>query len=282
VNLAGLGGIVSVCALAYAIVFLFLISFQRRFVFQTYPVVFPPRPSEDFRPSRFVLETADGERLDAMWAEPAATARATILYLHGSATNLRFRSSRIRALTELGFSVLAIDWRGFGSSSGAPSQAGLQLDAEAALAWLARRTDPARVAVLAESIGTGVAIELAAKHRVGALVLEAPYFSMLDLAQRYVPVFPIRRLLRDPLRSDLLIGEIRTNLLIQHGRRDRVVPFAQAERLYAIAPEPKRLIAYPRGGHNDLAERHGSYRDLEAFVVECLSSESDEGIDRAV
>ena len=281
-NLGTLLEIVASCAVLYGIVFLILISFQRRFVFQSHPVVLPPKRSDGFAPSRFVLITEDGERLDALWAETRRRPLATILYLHGSATNLRYRAPRIEALTKLDFSVLAIDWRGFGRSTGTPSQTGLQSDAEAALDWLRRRGDLSRLVVLAESLGTGFAIELAAKHELAALVLEAPFFSMLDLAQAYCPIFPIRRLLRDPIRSDLRIGEIHTNLLIQHGRRDRVVPFRQGERLFAIAPHPKRFIAYPRGGHNDLAEKHGSYLDLKAFVVECLSSESEGDIHRAV
>lgn len=209
-----------------------------------------------------------------MWMPIETSQCATILYLHGNAANLRCRASRIQALTELGFSILAIDWRGYGKSTGAPSQAGLQLDAEAALDWLGRRTELSRVVVLAESIGTGVAVELAAKHKVGALVLEAPYFSAVDLAKTYLPFFPVRALMLDPFRSDLWIGKIRTNLLIQHGRRDWTVPFRQGERLYAIAPHPKRLIAYPRGGHDDLPEKHNSYRDLKEFVTECFSTRS--------
>jgi len=191
---------------------------------------------------------------------------------YGCQTKQQERISRIRALSELGFSILAIDWRGYGKSSGTPSQAGLQLDAEAALGWLRRPTELSRVAVLAESIGTGVAVELAAKHQFGTLVLEAPYFSAVDLARHYLPLFPVRALMLDPLRSDLWIGRIRANLLILHGRRDCTVPFRQGERLYAIAPHPKHLIVYPNGGHNDLPEKHNSYKDIKEFVAESFST----------
>jgi fermentation-respiration switch protein FrsA (DUF1100 family) len=262
----------SAFGILYAVVLFFLVTFQRKFVFQTYPMVCPPPISKRFEHSHFVLTTADGEDLDAMWAPTDTSQCATLLYLHGNATNLRCRTARMQALNQLGFSILAVDWRGYGKSTGAPSQEGLQLDAEAALDWLGRRTELSQVVVLAESIGTGVAVELAAKHKVGALVLEAPYFSAVDLAKTYFPFFPVRTLMLDPFRSDLWIGAIRTNLLIQHGRRDRTVPFRQGERLYAIAPQPKRLIVYPRGGHYDLPEKHNSYRDLKEFVTECFSA----------
>jgi fermentation-respiration switch protein FrsA (DUF1100 family) len=256
----------------YGLVLLLLVRFQRRFVFQTFPLECPPPISDKLKQSHFVITTSDGEELDAIWITSNATKCVTILYLHGNAANLRCRARRLQALNELGFSILAIDWRGYGKSTGTPSQAGLQLDAEAALDWLRQRTDLSEVVVLAESIGTGVAVELAAKHKLGALVLEAPYFSAVDLAKMYFPFFPVRTLMLDHFRSDLWIGKIRTNLLIQHGRRDCTVPFRQGERLYAIAPRPKRLIAYPKGGHYDLPEKHNSYQDLKEFVIECFST----------
>ena len=207
-NVVTLLELVAASGALYGVVLFLLAKFQRKFVFQTYPIVCPPAISDKFEQSHFVLTTADGEDLDAMWMPIETSQCATILYLHGNAANLRCRASRIQALTELGFSILAIDWRGYGKSTGAPSQAGLQLDAEAALDWLGRRTELSRVVVLAESIGTGVAVELAAKHKVGALVLEAPYFSAVDLAKTYLPFFPVRALMLDPFRSDLWIGKI--------------------------------------------------------------------------
>jgi fermentation-respiration switch protein FrsA (DUF1100 family) len=210
------------------------------------------------------------ETLDAVWLIACGPPCAALLYLHGNATNLNDRMPLIQALSALGFSVLAIDWRGFGNSTGTPSQAGCQLDAEAALQWLAHRADLSKTVVLAESLGAGVAVELVAKHLVGALVLQAPFSSAVDVAKAFLPIFPIRKLMIDQFRSDLLIQDIRTPLLIQHGRSDWVVPFRFGKRLYARAPEPKRFIGYVGGGHNDLPEKHDSYRDLKRFVLDCF------------
>jgi hypothetical protein len=148
----------------------------------------------------------------------------------------------------------------------------LLLDAETAYEWLVQRTDPSRIAVFAESVGTGIGIKLATRHEMKALVLEAPYFSAVDLVERYLPVIPVRALMLDPLRSDLWIRDIHTTLLIQHGKQDHLVPFSQGERLYEIAPEPKRIIAYPRGHHDDLPEKQNSYHDLKEFITECCSA----------
>jgi uncharacterized protein len=247
--------------------------FQRRLLFQTTPVGdFRPRTAPNLESSHFLLTTADGERLDAVWLPNTDPETATLLYLHGNAANLRSREGRLKALADLGFSILAIDWRGYGVSTGRPSQEGLLLDAETAYEWLLQQTDPSRIVVLAESIGTGIGIRLASEYKVRALILEAPYFSAVDLAQKYLPFIPVRALMRDPLRSDLWIRDIHTSLLIQHGKRDRLIPFSQGERLFELAPQPKRLIAYPTGHHDDLPEKHGSYRDLKDFITQCFSA----------
>jgi uncharacterized protein len=260
-------------AIFYVLFLLVMVGFQREFLFRTLPYNCDSRSISFLEQSHFWLTTPDRERLDAVWLPSPSTAEApTLLYLHGNAANLRCREQRLKALADLGFSILAIDWRGYGASTGRPSQGGLQLDAETAYEWLAQRTDPSRIVVFAESIGTGIGIKLAAEHKVRALVLEAPYFSAVDLASRYLPFIPVRALMLDPLRSDLWIRDIRTSLLIQHGKQDRLIPFSQGERLFEIAPEPKRMIAYPLGHHDDLPERNNSYRDLKEFVTESFSA----------
>lgn len=255
----------------YTLMISIIVTFQRAILFQTVPYSCEQSSTPNFEASHFWLTTRDGERLDAVWLPSPNGETPTILYLHGNAANLRCREQRLKALVDLGFSILAIDWRGYGVSTGRPSQGGLQLDAETAYEWLAQRTDPASIVVFAESIGTGIGIKLAAEHKVRALVLEAPYFSAVDLASRYLPFIPVRALMLDQLRSDLWIRDIRTNLLIQHGKQDRLIPFSQGRRLYEVAPEPKQIIAYPGGHHDDLPEKHDSYRDLKEFITERFS-----------
>ena len=259
-------------SLVYGAVLVILIRFQREFLFQNRLPISRAKEGKEFAGAHFAMTTADGETLDAVWVSASGPPCAALLYLHGNATSLNHRMPRIQALSALGFSVLAIDWRGFGDSTGTPSQAGCQLDAEAALQWLAHRVDLSKTVVLAESLGAGVAVELIAKHQVGALVLQAPFSSAVDVAKSFLPIFPIRKLMIDQFRSDLLIQDIRTPLLIQHGRSDWVIPFRFGKRLYARAPKPKRFIGYAGGGHNDLPEKHGSYCDLKRFVLECFDT----------
>lgn len=265
-DLTALPRMILLLAALYAVTIFVLVKFQRALIFLPTHFFPPPREAKELERLHFILPTEDGEKLDAVWLESAAPNSVPLLYLHGTAANLRLRAWRIKKLNELGFSVLAIDWRGYGRSSGQASQDGLRLDAEAALRWLSARADLSETVILGESLGTSLALELAARHAIAAVALEAPFYSLLDLLSRRLPVIPVGRFLRYCFRSDLLIGAIKAPLLVQHGRRDLTVPFRQGERLFALAPEPKRFIAYARGGHNDLAEKHGSYGDLRAFV----------------
>jgi uncharacterized protein len=146
-------------SLLYGAALFILIRFQRAFLFQTRLPISRTQEGKGFAGAHFAMTTADGETLDAVWVSASGPPCTGLLYLHGNATNLNHRMPRIQALSALGFSVLAIDWRGFGDSTGTPSQAGCQLDAEAALQWLAHRVDLSKTVVLAESLGAGVAVE---------------------------------------------------------------------------------------------------------------------------
>jgi fermentation-respiration switch protein FrsA (DUF1100 family) len=211
-----------------------------------------------------MLDTADGEKVIA-WHSPPRGEMPLILYLHGNGGSLRYRAERFRALLGDGFGLLALSYRGYGGSTGSPSEAGLIADAEAAYAFAAARTPPERIAVFGESLGTGVAVALAARHPIGGLVLQAPFTSAADVAARIYWFLPVRYLMKDPFRSDALIGRVKAPVLILHGARDTVVPFALGERLHALANEPKRFVRFAEGGHADL-DGHGALDAVREFL----------------
>lgn len=197
--------------------------------------------------------TADRETLNA-WVVPPAEGKPVLLYLHGNAGNLTGRVARFAALTANGNGLLAIDWRGYGGSTGEPSEDGLMRDAEAAYASaLALAGSPQRLIIIGESLGTGPAIMLATRQAAAGLILDAPYSSIRDVAADRYWMFPVSLLLVDPFRSDLLIGKIKVPLLVMHGDQDRVVPIRFGEKLFALAPEPKEFIRVPGRGHLVLA-----------------------------
>jgi uncharacterized protein len=198
-----------------------------------------------------MLDTEDGEHLVA-WLRPPRDAHPVILYFHGNGGNLSHRAPRFRALTADGNGLLALSYRGFGGSTGRPSEHGLIADARAAYGEAVRRYGPDRLILWGESLGTGVAVALAAERKVKALVLEAPFTSTLDLASRAYPMFPVSWLMKDQFRSDLRVARVDVPVLVLHGARDGTIPIAYGARLFSLIKGPKKFVRFADGDHNDL------------------------------
>jgi fermentation-respiration switch protein FrsA (DUF1100 family) len=212
-----------------------------------------------------VLDTADGEKVIAWYAAPRRD-QPLVLYFHGNAGSLRNRADRFRALIRDGYGLVALSYRGYGGSTGSPSEAGMITDAQTAYAFATAHVPPERIVVFGESIGTGVAVALAASQRIGRLVLESPFTSTADVAARIYWYLPVRFLMKDQFHSDERIGKVAAPLLVLHGERDQVVPIALGERLFALANEPKRFERFPAGHHVDL-DRYGALDTVRSFIA---------------
>lgn len=196
--------------------------------------------------------TADGLNLLA-WYRPARVDGPTVLYLHGNAGHIGDRMLKARPFLNAGVGLLLLSYRGYGGNSGRLDEAGLIEDARSALAWLVGRGVPSgRIAVYGESLGCGPAVALAAETPVGAVILEAPFSSIADVAAYHFPWLPVRWLVRDRFESAARIGQVRAPILILHGTADETIPIALGRRLFAAANEPKEIKEFTGGGHNDL------------------------------
>jgi len=215
-----------------------------------------------------IIATADGERLIA-WIVPPRADKPVLLYFHGNAGNLARagRAGRFRALTEDGTGLFAVSYRGYGGSTGSPSEEGLLQDARAAYGAAAERFGTGRLVGYGESLGTGVVLKLAAEVPLQAVVLEAPYRSTAAVAQAIYPYVPVGLLMKDQFRSEEVIGRVKVPLLVMHGERDRVIPFAQGRALYELANPPKRFLRFPDGGHEDLPQ-YGSLAEVRRFLAD--------------
>jgi fermentation-respiration switch protein FrsA (DUF1100 family) len=212
-----------------------------------------------------ILSTADGEKV-IVWHIAAQPGHRLVLYFPGNGDTLAGCAGRFRDITSDGTGLIALSYRGYAGSSGQPSEQGLLQDMEAVYAFAAARYEPARMVAWGFSLGSGVAVALAADHPVGALILEAPYTSIADVAASAYPLLPVRYLAKDPFRSDARIGRVKAPLLAMHGGRDNVIPIAFGERLFALANEPKRFVRFPQGGHNDL-EGFGALDAARQFIA---------------
>jgi uncharacterized protein len=211
------------------------------------------------------LNPADGERVIA-WHVPPRDDRPVILYFHGNGGSLRLRVDRFQRIAAAGVGLVALSYRGYGGSSGTPTEQGLIEDARAAYAYAAERY-PGRIALWGESLGTGVAIALAAEKPVTRIILDAPYTSTVDVAAAIYWFLPVRLLMKDQFRSDERIKSVKVPVLILHGEADNVIPIRYGERLLAMIPGEKRLVRFPGGHHGDL-DGLGAANEALAFLRE--------------
>ena len=198
-----------------------------------------------------VLDTADGERV-IVWHVPPCGRQPVFLYFHGNGGSLRWREERFRDLIADGSGLVALSYRGYGGSSGHPTEKGLIEDAKAAYAFSAARYPAERLVLWGESLGSALALSLAAENLVGRVVLEAPFTSAVDVGAQHYWFVPVRLLMKDQFRSDLRASKVTAPVLVVHGENDMVVPITLGERLYALVQAPKRFVRVAGGGHNDL------------------------------
>lgn len=211
-----------------------------------------------------ILTTVDGEKI-IVWHLPAKPGHPVVLYFHGNGDFLAGFFGRFRDVIANGTGIVALSYRGYAGSSGQPSEQGLLQDCAAAYAFTTGRYSVDRIVVWGFSLGSGVAVALAAEQPVGKLILEAAYTSIADVAASVFPIFPIRLVMRDAFHSDARIARVKVPLLIMHGARDATIPIAFGERLFALAREPKQFVRFPEGGHNDL-DSYGAIETARQFI----------------
>ncbi|MBT3294350.1 MAG: alpha/beta fold hydrolase [Verrucomicrobia bacterium] len=222
-----------------------------------------------------MLDTADGETV-AGWFVPAAdeAAAPALLFFHGNAGNISDRLGSIQTFHELGLNVLIIDYRGYGRSSGKPTEKGTRLDAEAAWTYLTGELaiPPERIIIFGRSLGGAVAVSLAATHNPALLVVESSFTSTMDMGQQMFPLLPVRLLCRHRYDSVKTLKAVQCPVLVAHGPDDATIPFAHGRRLHAAANDPKQFITL-QGGHNDggMDSNRAYQRLLREWIAEYVS-----------
>jgi uncharacterized protein len=222
-----------------------------------------PPPAAGLEVREEWIGTSDGERLHAWLSRPGGETKGAVLVCHGNGGNLAMRLPLAETFGAMGLAVLLFDYRGYGASSGKPSEEGTYLDAEAAHDFLAKATGipPERITAYGESLGGAVAIELARRRKVGAVIVESAFTSMADIGSSIYPWLPVRLLLRSRYESAAKIGALGVPVLVIHSPEDDLIPFEHGKRLFAAASEPKRFLS-TSGRHNDWGfSQRGEWRD---------------------
>ena len=202
------------------------------------------------------LNTEDGLELTAWFRRPdPARDSDTFLLFHGNAGHIGHRVEKFRRILEAGYGFLFLEYRGYGGNPGKPTEMGLHTDARAALDFLASREIPyEKVILYGESLGCGVAVRAATEHHFSAVILEAPYTSIADVAQRQFWFLPVRWLVQDRYDTLAIINRITSPVVVMHGEQDDVIHVSFGKRVFEAAPEPKAAWFFEDAGHNNLKE----------------------------
>lgn len=254
-----LGGAAAVVLVAYLGAIIWLIANETRLVFRAVTPLGDRRP---IQPYEQIDEPAtDGGPPSARaWVMPSSGAGAGtwLIFLHGNDANIATRLNILHyeRLRALGLNVLAPEYRGFGGLGGVPSESGVAEDAMHWYRYLRERqhVDPRRIVIYGWSLGSAVAVTLAANVDEGAVVLEGAPASVVAIGQQNYPLFPVRLIIRNPFESILRVSRIHAPMLFLHSPEDAVIPIAEGRRLFEAATAPKQFVEVS-GGHVYASER---------------------------
>ena len=186
------------------------------------------------------IRTQDNIQLVSWYHKKNLNKYKTILFLHGNAGSLENRIHKINHFKDMNINFLIIAWRGFSGNEGKPTEKGLYEDARSAVRWLkSNGVGENNIIIYGESLGTGVATEIAQNKNFAGVILESPFTSMVDAGKDKYPYLPVKLLLKDKYESDQKIKNIKSPVLIMHGKVDNIVPFHMGEKMYELANEPK-------------------------------------------
>ena len=223
----------------YLVITLFLYFSQRKLLY--YPT------ANNYSGDRLVvliekvkIKTKDNIELLSWYHKKNINDYKTILFLHGNAGTLEDRIHKINHFKDIDINFLLLSWRGFSGNNGDPSEKGIYEDARSAVSWLKNKGIVEKnIIIYGESLGTGIATEIAQNNNFAGVILESPFTSMIEAGSSKYPIFPIRLLLKDKYESNKKIKNIKSPILIMHGEADTIVPFRMGKKLYELANEPK-------------------------------------------
>lgn len=253
-----------VCLIAL-IVLLGAPALERSLMYVADPTYSKPEEAGLMGVSEETLETPDGERI-IVWYSPPQPGQPTLLYLHGNAGTLADRAERIANYQRLGRGICIMSYRGYSGSTGRPSERANVADAvltyDTLLRWGIRPED---IFAYGESIGSGMAVQLARKRALAGVILDAPYTSIVDVAELCYPYLPARRMMRDRYETLEHLQHVDVPLLVVHGEADRVIPVEMGRKVAASAPGPVDIMTFPAAGHTD-HHLYGSFEAINGWI----------------
>ena len=251
---------------SYFSISMFMYIFQRTFMYH------PNVKNTDSTAAQFdykeVHINSENDIKLKSWFAYANPNNKTILFFHGNAGELSARVYKLNKFHELDLNFLIISWRGFSGNNGKPTEQGLYKDAKNAVGWLeAKGIYKKDIILYGESLGTGVAVELATKDQYSGVILESPYTSMIDMGKRFYPFLPISILQKDKYNSLKKLNMIKSPILVLHGKADTLVPFYMGKKIYDAANEPKYYY-FPEFDNHMMTYDENMLKTLSNFLNE--------------
>jgi len=261
--------ILSRLALLYIAAFA-IVWFARTWLIYPFSGVYEtPAQAGASRLSEYRLTTQDDNTL-IVWAHPAKGRKATIVYFHGNAGNLANRAQRFDRLLDRGYGVVALAYRGSSGSTGRPSEGVITKDAillQGSLTKILGQKPKGKIIYYGESLGTGVATKLATTHPPDALILEAPYTSIVTLAANQMPIFPIRAVLDQRWETEDYIKRVNIPTLVLHGTEDRVIPYDHGQTIFSLSPANNKVMKTLKGGGHAAAFSTAGQTAIYRFIA---------------
>ncbi|MAK12669.1 MAG: alpha/beta hydrolase [Candidatus Pelagibacter sp.] len=250
----------------YLSLLLFMYIFQRAFMY--HPKVRNTDPTTvKFKYHEVYINSETDIKLRS-WYSYSDQNKKTILFFHGNAGELGARIYKLNKFNDLNLNFLIISWRGFSGNNGKPTEQGLYKDAQKAVEWLEEKgINKKDIILYGESLGTGIAVELATKGEYSGIILESPYTSMIDMGKRFYPFLPISILQKDKYNSLKKLNMITSPILVLHGKSDTLVPFYMGKKIYDEANEPKYYY-FPDLDNHMMTYDQNMLKTLSNFVNE--------------
>lgn len=242
--------LVAMLVIVYVAAAGFMFVMQRDFLFRPSGTLTDPDANGLDGVVAELVAMRDGTQITVWRKPPADDQKPTVLYFHGNGGNLAGRAKRYRMITDGGYGLYAPTYRGYAGAEGNPTEAALIADALEHFDSIG--ATPGGIVLHGESLGTGVAVAVAAEREAKALILEAPYTGAVDVAAAAYPWLPVSLLMKDPFVSRNRIGSVEEPLLVVHGTRDATIPFAQGKALFGMANDPKEMLVIDGAGHTQL------------------------------
>jgi len=274
-------------AVGYGAIVALAFAFQDQLLFQPSSRLLATPDDAGMSYETVRLDTEDGETIHGWWipasdvsreTRSGASAAHTLLFFHGNAGNISGRLESVQQFHRLGLNVLIVDYRGYGQSTGSPSEEGIYRDAEACWDYLTETQGFAsqEIVVFGRSMGGGPATWLAAREQPGAVLLESVFTNVPDVGAHHYSFLPVRALATNQFDNESRVGQIDAPKLFIHSRGDRVVPFELGRQVYEAAAEPKQFLEI-EGGHNDgfLVSAEEYLRTIDDFLSEHLGSDGE-------